>query len=122
MLDERPKGTREPPARPVRDAPAPTPAPEPAEAKAKATVIKRRPPPPAEAPPDLVRVRALEKGYFGIGIREVLRNPGEVFEMSTHVMRRIPLGPKEHPIEDAVVIETERGQFELPGWVELVGE
>jgi len=86
--------------------------------RAKPVVVQ--PKPPVKAPPDLVRVRALEKGQYGLDIDIIIRNPGEVFDMATSAMRTWPLGAKETPVEGATIIETEKGQFELPGWVEYV--
>ncbi|HEX7828646.1 MAG TPA: hypothetical protein VF787_03285 [Thermoanaerobaculia bacterium] len=71
-------------------------------------------------PPELVLVRALEKGFYGLDTNIIIRNEGEVFEMATEKMRTWPLGEDEHEVEGAQIIETPRGQFELPAWVELV--
>lgn len=88
--------------------------------RAKPVVFREKP--KAKEPPDLVRVRALERGQYGLDIDIIIRNPGEVFDMATSAMRTYPLGKGEHPVADATIIETEKGQFELPGWVELVGD
>ncbi len=94
--------------------------------------------PPVTYEPDLVRVRACDRGGF-YGVREVMkdprtgrheivrnaiiRKPGDVFDMDTADMRTLPLAPGEHPhlIGEAgyIEIETARGQFELPSWVTL---
>lgn len=86
----------------------------------RARPVVMRPKPKAKEPPDLVLVRALERGQYGLDIDIIIRNPGEVFEMATSAMRKWPLAKGEHPVEGAVIIETDKGQFELPGWVELV--
>ena len=86
----------------------------------RARLVTVRPKAPVKEPPDLVLVRAVERGQYGLDIDIIIRNPGEVFEMATSAMRVFPLAKGEHPIEDAVIIETDKGQFELPGWVELV--
>lgn len=113
------------PSRAVAEAakapPAPPAAPPVATSAAVRRVTVRRPKPKPE-PPEVILVRATERGQYGLDTGIIIRNPGEVFEMATSAMRKFPLGPKEHPIEDAVIIETERGQFELPPWVELAGE
>lgn len=80
-----------------------------------------KPPKPKEEP-DLVLVRAIERGQYGLDVDIIIRNPGEVFPMATSAMRKWPLAKGEHAVEGAIIIETARGQFELPGWVELVGE
>jgi hypothetical protein len=88
--------------------------------RAKPVVFRQQP--KAKEPPDLVRVRALERGQYGLDVDIIIRNPGEVFDMATSAMRVFPLAKGEHPVEDATIIETPKGQFELPGWVELVEE
>lgn len=90
--------------------------------KVRAQRVVSRPAPTPKEPPDLVRVRALEKGQAGLDIDIIIRNPGEVFDMSTSVMRKYPLAKGEHPVEGATIIETDKGMFELPGWVELAPE
>ena len=81
--------------------------------------VARKAPKVITIPPDPVAVRATQRGQYGIEGNAIIRNEGEVFEMDTRVMRKWPLAKKEIPIEDAVIIETDLGQFELPGWVEL---
>ncbi len=87
----------------------------------KVKAIKKRPV-KVEVPPDLVRVRALEKGYYGLGVNEIIRNPDEVFDFCTSRMRTFPLAAGEVEVTGATIIQTEKGTFELPGWVELVDE
>lgn len=106
-----------------KDAPTPTPPhatdePRVAPVRAKPVVFREQPKP--KEPPDLVRVRALERGQYGLDVDIIIRNPGEVFDMATSAMRVYPLAKGEHPVEGATIIETSKGQFELPGWVELV--
>ena len=83
--------------------------------------------PKRDPDPVLVRVRAGEenRGEY----QWAIRNPGEVFDMDTAVMREWPLGKdsqnrQNQPIPpdrgETVVIETAQGTFELPPWVELV--
>lgn len=86
--------------------------------RARPVVVREKPQPKEQ--PDLVRVRALERGQYGLDVDIIIRNPGEIFDMATSAMRVWPLGRGEHPVPDAVIIETVKGQFELPGWVELV--
>lgn len=102
----------------VVEAPAPNPVPE--ERVTKPRKIMRRTPPPPKRPPDLVLVRCIEQGQYGLDTDIIIRNPGEVFDMDTSAMRKWPLEEGEHPVEGATIIETERGQFEVPRWVELV--
>ncbi len=90
--------------------------------RAKPVKVQTHKPPEPKEKPDLVMVRAIEKGFYGLDIDIMVRNPGEIFPMATSSMRKYPLGPGEHPVADAVIIETEKGQFELPGWVELAPE
>lgn len=113
--------------------------------------------PPVTYEPDLVRVRATARGYYAVRevmkdprtgksavVRnDIIRNPGEVFEMDTADMRQlvdgqlaeIPMGAignddgKRHVREfphasefGVIEIETERGQFELPSWVTMADE
>ncbi len=105
--------------------------------------------PPVSYEPDLVRVRAVSRGYYAVkdvekdardGKRRVvrnaiIRNPGDVFDMDTADMRTLPLAnktrpgaltEKEHPHAfgeaGTTEIETVRGQFELPSWVVLADE
>lgn len=90
------------------------------EPAARAIKVTRRVAPAPKEPPDLVQVRAIEKGQYGLDTDIIIRNPGEVFDMATSAMRKWPLEKGEHPVEGATIIETEKGKFELPGWVELV--
>jgi hypothetical protein len=91
--------------------------------RAKPVVVTTRAKVVPKELPDLVRVRAIERGQYGLDIDIIIRNPGEVFDMATSAMRKWPLGEKEHPTAyESVIITTEKGDFELPGWVELVGD
>ena len=91
-------------------------------------VVRRAAPKVPKVPPDMVLVRALEKGFYGYERDMIVRNPGEVFEMATEKMRKWPLEKGEHPVEGATIIDVTdeagniKGQFELPGWVELADE
>lgn len=91
-------------------------------------VVRRAAPKVPRVPPDMVLVRAIEKGFYGFERDMIVRNPGEVFEMATEKMRKFPLEKGEHPVEGAVIIDVTdeqgklKGQFELPGWVELADE
>jgi len=104
--------------------------------------------PPVIYEPDLVRVRAVARGYYAVkdvekDVRDnkrkivcnaIIRNVGDVFDMDTADMRTLPLGvpqadsltKKEYAHSSAeygtTEIETERGQFELPSWVILADE
>lgn len=103
--------------------------------------------PPLVYEPDLVRVRAVSRGYYAVkevmkdiitGKRQIvcnaiIRNVDDVFDMDTADMRTLPLGKarkgalsqNEHPHSSeygVIEIETERGQFELPSWVTLADE
>jgi len=79
---------------------------------------------------DLVRVKAIERGFTGT----LIRNAGEVFLMDTKFMRCYPPkmhtyldsadgkmkeGPAGGPIDPntCTIITTPRGEFELPPWV-----
>ncbi len=94
----------------------------------------------------------MSRGYYGVQevVRDprdnqrkiernaVIKNVGEVFDMDTADMRTWPLGPTKKTKDDnhlspkqemphagehgLTVIETERGQFELPSWVVLAEE
>lgn len=86
----------------------------------RAVSVRIQPKPEPKEQPDLVMVRALERGQYGLDVDIIVRNPGEVFPMATSAMRKFPYEKGETPIEDATIIETEKGQFELPGWVELI--
>jgi hypothetical protein len=116
------------------------------QAPAKAVVVKRRPKPTLTYEPEIVMVKALRRGYYGlqvvvdkkwkddqnrihveqeIGRDAVIRNEDEVFEMDTADMRKWPLGKGEHPhgsLEDTETITTESGTYELPSWVTYVNE
>lgn len=82
-------------------------------------VIPQAQPAPKE-PPVLVQVRALERGQYGLDLDIIVRNEGEVFNMATSAMRKFPLAKGEHAVEDAVIINVNGQDYELPGWVELV--
>jgi hypothetical protein len=71
-----------------------------------------------------ITVRALERGHYGMNGDDRVRNPGEVFEMNTQKMRRLPLAKGEHPLSayPTVEITVDDETFELPPWVELVEE
>ena len=98
------------------------------ERQAAGVTVRRAAPKPKREPPDMVLVRAIEKGFYGFERDMIVRNPGEVFEMATEKMRVWPLGNGEHPVEGATIIDVTdeagniKGQFELPGWVELADE
>jgi hypothetical protein len=74
---------------------------------------------------DLVRVRATRRGFYavrqatpdGIVRNEIIRNVDDVFDMDTHDMK-----PASDAREDATIIKTANGEFELPTWVELASE
>lgn len=96
--------------------------------QANNVVVRRQKPPVPKVPPDMILVRAVEKGFYGFERDMIVRNPGEVFEMATMMMRKWPLEKGEHPVEGATIIDvtnedgTVKGQYELPGWVELADE
>ncbi len=106
--------------------------PRPLSAAAKEKQVKARP------EPDLVRVRALHRGYYAImeiievrdidgtkkrelGRNNLIRNEGEVFEYDTTDM---PVWSKltEKQRDDRDSVTTERGEFALPRWVALAGK
>jgi hypothetical protein len=88
--------------------------------------------------PDLIRVRALHRGYYAvmeiIEVREIdgtkkrelgrnnlIRNEDEVFEYDT---TDLPMWSKltEAQRRDRESVVTERGEFALPRWVALAGK
>ena len=108
-------------------------------------VVQKRQEAEVSYEPELVRVRALRRGQYGV--RRVVEaqerdadgevvstfhverdarivNEGETFQMDTHDMRPWPLPAGEHPhgdVADAEIIRTPSGEYELPSWVTATG-
>lgn len=85
--------------------------------------------------PDLVRVRAIQRGYYEVeeiievkqfdgtkkrelGRNNVIRNEGEVFSYDTNDMPAWSSLPK-HKQDIREMVKTARGEFALPSWVTI---
>lgn len=99
---------------------------------------------PPKEPPTTVRVRAREDGFYGNLIRRGPREgrEGEVFDMDVKDMRQFPPPVAKKgdflkwsekaakggeviggPVaDDATIVDTPKGKFELPSWTELMDD
>jgi hypothetical protein len=86
--------------------------------------------------PDPVRVRALNRGFYGrleeielrgmdgkkykdVGRNDAIINEGEVFDMDTSDMKR-PGAYHPEKLKDLETVKTAKGEFVLPEWTTLV--